>query len=55
MQAKAEKTFSLTLRLDAEETGVIQAALRLVRNFGAVEDWDKAQDLLADIETAVND
>lgn len=49
VKKNTEKTVKHTIEVDEKEMDLIRTALRLVRNFGAVEDWDLAQDLLADI------
>lgn len=41
---------AVVVELSYPELELIRRALRLVRDFGEVDDWDPARDLLTDLE-----
>ena len=43
---------SVTVELTRAELALVRRALRLVKDFGTVDDWDGALNLLADLEDA---
>jgi len=53
-EVKEVTTKALVLELNDRDVEVITSALRLVRDFGDVSDWDDADALRAQILSAVN-
>lgn len=48
--AQIKSTGTVEVELTAAELALVRRSLRLVRNFGEVEDWDEAENLLADLD-----
>ncbi|MFE5159127.1 hypothetical protein ACFY1A_17050 [Streptomyces sp. NPDC001520] len=48
--AKLKTIGTVDVELSFPELELVRRALRLVENFGNVNDWDEARDLLADLE-----
>ena len=47
--AKLKAPETVTVELTTAELSLIRVALKLVKDFGDVDDWDAAGDLLADL------
>jgi hypothetical protein len=47
--AKITETATYTVELSGRELDLIRAALHLVKDFGDVDDWDKADELRTEL------
>jgi hypothetical protein len=49
LMAKITETATYTVELSGLELDLIRAALKLVKDFGDMDDWDKADELRTDL------
>ncbi|WP_282203916.1 hypothetical protein [Kitasatospora fiedleri] len=48
--AKLTPPTTVTVEMTTAELALVQRALKLVRDYGAMSDWDASTELLADLE-----